>query len=392
MKENFEMVAKTFFGLEEVLANELKGIGATNIEIQNRAVSFYGDLALMYKANLHLRTALNVLLPIAKFKVFDAETLYENTKKIEWDKYLDINNTFSVNVVSSSVFKHTGFAALKTKDAIVDFFREKVNERPSVDTVFPDIKINVYVYRDDCTISLDTSGEPLFKRGYRESGSTAPLNEVLAAGMILLSGWEKDGNFIDFMCGSGTLPIEAAMIAHNIPPNIFRNEFSFERWKNFDADIWEEILDETSDIKLSESTFDFQIMGSDISKVRIGVSKENLNRTILRNYISFKANHFEKMTMPKGKGIIIINPPYDERLKERSIEFLYERIGDYLKKNCENYDVWILSGNTDAIKRIGLRTSRKLTLFNGGIECKFLKYEMYKGSKKEKKQEPIEKI
>ncbi len=384
METNFEIIAKTFFGLEDVLAKELKDIGAKNIEIKNRAVGFFGDLEMLYKANLHLRTAIKILMPIAKFKVYDAETLYENVKKIEWDKYLRLENTFSVDASVFSVFKHTGYPALKTKDAIVDYFREKFNERPSVDTSSPDMKINLYINKNDATISLDTSGEPLFKRNYRKDNVITSLNEVLAAGMILLSDWNAQGNFIDFMCGSGTLLIEAAMIAHKVPPNIFRESFSFEKWKNFNPEIWENVLDETLDIKISKSDFKDKILGGDISGNAIEISKKNINNTIFKNYIDLRTTSFTEMKIPEGGGTIIIDPPYDERFKEKNVEVLYQKIGDFLKQNCMNYDVWILSGNRDAIKKIGLRKAKTMTLFNGSLECKFLKYEIYKGSKKKK--------
>jgi len=381
-KDNFELVAKTFKGLENVLVTELTNLGAIDVKVLNRAVSFRGDKAFMYKANLCLRTALKILKPIHSFKTRNEIELYKGIAQIDWNEYLNVDDTLSIDtMVSSPFFNNSQFVALKAKDAIVDQFRNMFGKRPSIDTTQPTILLNIHLTNDECLVSIDSSGESLHKRGYRINSTLAPLNEVLAAGMILLSGWNGNSNFIDPMCGSGTLPIEAALIAYNIPPGIFRKEFGFEKWKDFDPDIFEAVYNDDS----GSRDFQHEIMGSDISAGVIRIASENAKNAFLANKINFQVKPFESLIPPAAGGVIMINPPYGERIKKTNIEVFYQSIGNQMKRNCAGFDVWILSGNKEAMDYIGLHPSKKVTLFNGAIECKFQKFTIYQGSKKTNK-------
>lgn len=380
--DNFKLVAKTFKGLEEVLQKELMQLGATDLNIGNRMVEFNGNKELMYRANFHLRTALRVLKPIAEFKVKNEKELYDSIQTIIWSDYFDLKNTFAVDsVVFSDHFSHSKYVALKVKDAIVDQFREKFQKRPYVDTEDADVNISIHISNDICTVSLDSSGDSLHKRGYRLKTTKAPLNEVLAAGMILLSGWDKQSVLIDPMCGSGTLIIEAAMIANNIPPGIYRKRFGFETWKDFDSDLLEKIYEEDS----PEINTKIEIIGSDISEIAIRISKENISNAGLKNKIELNIGPIENYMPPQvHSGIVITNPPYDERIKVHEINSLYKTLGDSFKNKYKGYEIWLLSSNFEAIKHIGLHPTQKITLFNGPLECKFLNYSIYEGSKKTK--------
>ena len=378
-----ELLAKTLYGLEEVLAKELQNLGAEKIAILKRAVSFTGDKKLLYQANLHLRTALKILMPIHSFKINATPDLYKGVQKINWSKYMNVDDTLTVDpVVNSQIFNHSGFVALKTKDAIVDQFRQKFNQRPSVDTQHPKLRINVHISNNKCTISIDSSGESLNKRGYRSRGSIAPMNEVLAAGMILLTEWNRTGLFIDPMCGSGTILIEAAMLAYNIAPGIIRKEFAFEHWQDFDSSLWQKVLEEAKQQQISPHKSNCKIIGGDSSRRAIDIAKENILNSTLNKVISIKSIAFEKHLPDASKGIIVTNPPYGERLKTDNINAFYKTIGDNLKQNFKGFEAWILSSNKEAIKKIGLRPSKKTILFNGALECKLLKYDLYAGSKK----------
>ncbi len=378
----FELVAKTFKGLENVLSNELIELGAKDVTILNRAVSFKGDKAMMYKANLWLRTALTIIKPIHVFKSKNEVELYKGISQIDWSEYMDVSDTLSIStVVSSEYFNHSQFVALKSKDAIVDQFRNKFGKRPSIDTENPTILLNIHLIDDDCVVSLDSSGESLHRRGYRLNSTIAPLNEVLAAGMILISGWNGQSNFIDPMCGSGTLPIEAALIAYNIPPGIFRKGFGFEKWKDFDKDLFESIYNDDS----SSKDFVNQIIGSDLSAGAIRIATENAKNAFLTNKITLKVMPFEDLLPLETKSLIIMNPPYGERMKKINLNEFYQTIGNCLKKNFPGHESWILCGNKEAIESIGLHPSKKQTLFNGAIECKYQRFTMYEGSIKQNK-------
>jgi Predicted N6-adenine-specific DNA methylase len=381
-RKEFELVAKTFKGLENVLAGELTALGAKDVKALNRAVSFVGDNAMMYKANLWLRTALKILKPIKEFKARNEVELYKGIAEIDWEEYFGVDDTLSIStVVVSPYFNHSQFVALKAKDAIVDQFRSKFNKRPSIDTENPTILLNIHLTEDDCSVSIDSSGESLHKRGYRLNSTIAPINEVLAAGMIMLTGWDGNSNFLDPMCGSGTLPIEAALIAYNIPPGIFRKEFGFEKWKDFDADLFESIYNDDENSR----EFKHAIVGADISAGAIRIASENVKNAFLTNKIELMVKSFESSIPSDEVGLVIMNPPYGERIKKNNIQEFYQSIGNVLKRNFAGFDVWILSGNKDALEYIGLHPSKKITLYNGAIECKFQKFTIYEGSKKSKK-------
>ncbi len=377
---DMKMTATTLFGLEDVLAAELLKLGARQIEKYNRAVSFTGDLGFMYKANLCLRTALRILLPIRTFYVKNENHLYDEIKTMDWENYLDVNGTLAVDsAINTELFSHSQFISQKTKDAVVDRFREKFGKRPSVDLDNPSLKINIHVYKTLCTVSLDSSGMSLHKRGYRESTNLAPLNEALAAGMVLLSDWDKRSNFIDPMTGSGTLAIEAALIAANIPPGYFRSDFCFKRWKNFDQELYDLIYE--SCIK-KITNHKPNILASDLSFNVLKKSRENAKSAKVDDMIAFRTSSFENLERPSGNGVIVMNPPYGERMNKDDISQLYKSIGDTLKRNWSGYSAWLITSNMEGIKEIGLRPSRKITLYNGKLECKFLKFEMYEGTKK----------
>jgi putative N6-adenine-specific DNA methylase len=379
-ENKFKIIAKTSYGLEEVLVEELKQLGINQAEIVTRAVIFEGNKEELYKANLWLRSANRLIVPIKTFKIKDADELYSKVKNIAWEDIFNIDQTFAIDsTVFSEIFNHTKFAAFKAKDAIADRFRDKFDKRPDVDTDQPHIRINLHISKDDeCTVSLDSSGDPLFKRGYRESTSLAPIKEDLAAGMILLSGWDKKSNFIDLFCGSGTILIEAAMIACNIPPNINRGIFGFMNWKTFDEELFNTVVDDALD---EETEFDFKIIGIDNDARVMGMSRANIEAAGLTDKIELHKKDFDAFEAPQLKGVIVCNPPYGERIGE-NVDDLYTAFGDNLKKQYDGWNAWMISSNMGALKKVGLRPSRKIKLFNGSLECRLMKYEMYRGTKK----------
>ena len=384
MKEEFELVAKTFHGLEEVLAKELTELGASNIEIGNRMVAFTGDKALMYKANFCLRTAIRILKPIKHFKANTADEVYENIKSIAWENYLDNTKSFAVDaVVFSNEFRHSKFVAYKVKDAIVDYFRDKTGERPSVRINNPDVLLNIHIAEDRCTLSLDSSGESLHRRGYRQEAVEAPLNEVLAAGMILMTGWKGECDLIDPMCGSGTIPIEAALIARNIAPGVFRKEFAFEKWVDFDQDLFDSIYNDDS----QEREFNHKIYGYDNNPKANEIAIHNVKAAGLSKDIVLKLQPFQQFEQPKAKSIIITNPPYGERISTDDLLGLYQMIGERLKHAFAGNDAWILSYRDECFDQIGLKPSVKVELYNGALECQFRKYQLFDGKYKAFRQE-----
>ena len=384
MKEEFELVAKTFHGLEEVLAKELTELGASNIEIGNRMVAFTGDKALMYKANFCLRTAIRILKPIKHFKANTADEVYENIKSIAWENYLDNTKSFAVDaVVFSNEFRHSKFVAYKVKDAIVDYFRDKTGERPSVRINNPDVLLNIHIAEDRCTLSLDSSGESLHRRGYRQEAVEAPLNEVLAAGMILMTGWKGECDLIDPMCGSGTIPIEAALIARNIAPGVFRKEFAFEKWVDFDQDLFDSIYNDDS----QEREFNHKIYGYDNNPKAYEIAIHNVKAAGLSKDIVLKLQPFQQFEQPKEKSIIITNPPYGERISTDDLLGLYQMIGERLKHAFAGNDAWILSYRDECFDQIGLKPSVKVELYNGALECQFRKYQLFDGKYKAFRQE-----
>lgn len=373
------MVAKTFAGLEQVLADELEVLGAESISMERRAVSFWGDQELLYKANFALRTALKILKPVAEFDVSKREQLYNLAKKVVWTDYLALGKTFAIDsTVQSDIFVNSMYASLKVKDAIADHFRDATGKRPSVNTADPDIRINVHLMGNHCILSLDSSGESLHKRGYRVGQGDAPLNEVLAAGMILLSGWKGEKNFLDPMCGSGTLLIEAAMIAQGIPPGIYRKSFGFERWPDFNDKLFADIYNAEY-----ETEFNGKIVGSDISAKDITIAKANIKNAGLSKKIEVQVKDIRTLEPPFDNGIIITNPPYGERIKPQSIFELYTSIGNTLKNKFAGYEAWIISGSVDGLKSIGLKPSKKIDLFNGAIACSYRCYNLFQGSRKQ---------
>ena len=379
--KNTCLIAKTFAGLEKVLAEEIRSIGGMDVKVFQRAVEFTGNKTLLYKANYLCRSALRIIKPIAVFKAENEEILYQEVKKISWEDYLDLKSTFSIDGITSySNITHSKYLALKSKDAIVDRFREKTGKRPSVEKDDPDLRINVRIFKNNCTISLDSSGESLHKRGYRQGTGPAPLNEVLAAGMILLTGWKGDTNFIDPMCGSGTLPIEAAMIATNIPSGYYFKQFAFERWKDFDPELWQEIKSQAESEK-KETTI--QIIGSDWSGRILQVARTNVSAAGLENQIKLMPEFVRDVEAPPAPGILVTNPPYGERIKPDDINKLYKEIGDTFKQKFNGYSAWVISSHMDAIKHIGLRPSGKHKLYNGPLECRYVGFDMYEGTKKE---------
>ncbi|MCF6342181.1 MAG: THUMP domain-containing protein [Bacteroidales bacterium] len=382
-KEGMDFTAKTFAGLEEVLAEELKAIGAQDVKIIKRGVQFRGDEALLYKANYLLRTALRILKPIGIFEVKDDKQLYEKVMKIDWSKVFNVTQTFSVDAnLFFSELDHSQFVSLRTKDAIVDQFREKTGKRPWVSKENADIFIDVHINQDVCTVSLDSSGESLHQRGYRIGVDKAPINEVLAAGMIQLTGWKGDKDFYDPMCGSGTIAIEAAMVASNIPAGYYRERYAFMSWGDFNEELWKNVKQE-ADSQMVEPVC--KIYASDRSEKAIGIAKRNLKKAGLHKDIEIKATYFDAVHLEKNEGILVFNPPYGKRLEERGdIKDLYRGIGDVLKNNFQGFEAWIISSSFDSMKFIGLRPSRRIHLYNGPIETRFVKFEMYAGSKKGK--------
>jgi len=377
-----KLIAKTLEGLEGVLADEIAQLGAENIEQVNRAVIFTGDKKLLYKANLKLRTAIKILVFMQEFIIQNENDLYEAVKKIKWEELIGLDDTFAVDaVLNSPVFRHTNFIALKTKDAIVDRFRDKYGSRPNVDPKDPDLKINIHIRDQIATISLDSSGSSLHMRGYRRQQVDAPLNEVLAAGLVLLSGWDKKSDLIDPMCGSGTILCEAAGIAANKPSQSTDRNFGFKKWKSFDLPVWEMVCDE---VKEETSTTEMPVLkGFDISNKAVTISKANIINAGFEHCISIEQeDYFYQDDMENT--LLIFNPPYDERLKEEDVNDFYKNIGDKLKSAFTNSTAWILSGHLEAMKNLGLRPSARKKLLNGSIPSVFCKFEMYKGSKKQK--------
>ena len=380
MKEAFALIAKPFQGLEEVLAKELTELGASNIEIGRRMVSFTGDKEMMYKANFYLRTAIRILKPIKHFEAKNADEVYEAIKSIAWEEYLDTNKSFAVDaVVFSNEFRHSKFVAYKVKDAIVDYFREKNGERPSIRINNPDVALNIHIAEDKCTLSLDSSGESLHRRGYRQEAVEAPLNEVLAAGMILMTGWRGECDLIDPMCGSGTIPIEAALIARNIAPGVFRKEFAFEKWNDFDQELFDTIYNDDS----QEREFTHKVYGYDNNPKANEIATHNVKAAGLSKEVILKIQPFQQFEQPKEKSIIITNPPYGERISTNDLLGLYQMIGERLKHAFAGNDAWILSYREECFDQIGLKPSVKVPLFNGALECEFRKYQLFDGKYKE---------
>ena len=393
------MLAKTFKGLEEVLAKELIELGANDVQLERRAVSFKGDLALLYRANLWLRTAIRILVPVCvqtrkpKGKKNDApeEWLYQTVKAINWSQFMNVDSTFAIDAtVYSETFRNSRFVTYRVKDAVADYWQEKMNKRPNVDITNPDIRINVHIAAEQLTVSLDSSGESLHKRGYRVATTEAPINEALAAGMLLLAGWNGQSDFYDPMCGSGTLPIEAALIATNTPPGIFRKQFAFEKWNNFDADLWSDIYNDDS----LERPFEHHIYGSDASFYAVQQAAKNVKSAGMDKFITLRQIRMEEIKWSNDaingqmvndkmvNALVMINPPYGERLaSNKDMELLYGAIGTALKHHFTGATAWIISSNDAAMKCIGLKPSKKYRLLNGELDCQFNRYDLFAGKR-----------
>ena len=376
MTQQFEIIAKTFMGLEPVLAKELTQLGAKDVTPGRRMVSFKGDKELLYRANFQLHTAIRILKPIKHFRALSADDVYEGVKDIDWSEYIEQDKTFAVDsVVFSEEFRHSKFVAYKVKDAIVDQFREKTGKRPNISVSNPDIRLNIHIAEDQCTLSLDSSGESLHRRGYRQESVEAPLNEVLAAGMILMTGWQGDTDFIDPMCGSGTLLIEAALIARNMAPGLFRKEFAFEKWSDFDRELFDEIYNDDS----KERDFKHHIYGYDVDIKAVNTARMNVRAAGLSSDITIEERDFKDFTKPQDKSIIVTNPPYGERISTPDLLGTYKMIGERLKHEFMGNDAWILSYREECFDQIGLKPSIKIPLFNGSLECEFRKYQLFDG-------------
>ena len=379
MEQTFNLIAKTFMGLEPVLAKELTQLGANDVKIGRRMVSFTGDKEMMYRANFQLHTAIKILKPIRHFKAKSADDVYEEIKKTDWTTYLNDNKTFAVDaVVFSEEFRHSKFVSYKVKDAIVDQFREKTGNRPNISVTNPDIRLNIHIAEDQCTLSLDSSGESLHRRGYRQESVEAPLNEVLAAGMIMMTGWQGDTDFIDPMCGSGTLLIEAALIAHNMAPGLFRKEYAFEKWADFGAELFDRIYNDDS----QEREFKHHIYGYDIDMKAVNTARLNVKAAGLTNSITIEQQDFKDFKQPKEKSLLVTNPPYGERISTPDLLGTYRMIGERLKHEFTGNDAWVLSYREECFDQIGLKPSLKIPLYNGSLECEFRKYQMFDGKMK----------
>lgn len=374
--EKFEIVAKTFSGLEDVLADELTALGAENVEPGLRMVSFCGDKAMLYRANLCLRSALRVLKPIYKFSAADTDELYDIVRGWQWEQVLSPDKTFSIDTtVYSDVFTNSRYVTYRVKDAIADYFSERFGRRPSIRLSAADVRINVHIAGTRVTVSLDSSGEPLNRRGYRVATVEAPLNEVLAAGLILKTGWRGDSDFVDPMCGSGTLLIEAALIAANINPGIFRDHFAFETWDDFDRDLFEEIYNDDS----RERPFAHKIYGGDILPAAVAAARANVRNARLGSMIEVEHRALDSWTEPPLEGVMVTNPPYGERLRPDDIHGLYHTLGRMLKFHFTGYHAWVLGYDEDNFREIGLKPSLKYPVLNGNLECSFNEYVIFEG-------------
>lgn len=375
----FELIAKTFQGLEEVLAKELVALGANNVQLGRRMVSFTGDKELMYKANFHLRTAVRILKPILHFKATNADEVYEVIKAMDWEQYLDKNSTFSVDsVVYSDIFRHSKFVAYRVKDAIADYFNEKYGERPTVRLNNPDLVFHIHIAGDECTLAFDSSGESLHRRGYRVETGAAPINEVLAAGMIMLTGWNGECDFIDPMCGSGTIPIEAALIAKNIAPGVFRQGYAFEKWKDFDSELFRAIYEDDS----AEREFKHKIYGYDVDGRMVACARRNVKSAMMGDIIEIECRDIKDFEEPKEPAIMVVNPPYGERLVLENLLQVYKELGSRLKHAFQGNEAWIISSSYDCFDQVGLKASARIPLYNGDLDCEFRKYELFQGKYK----------
>lgn len=379
-----KIVCKTFQGLEQVLAEELQALNAKNIEILKRAVIVDFDLELLYRCNIELRTCLKVLVPVFEFESNSTDDLYNFASRLSWEKYMDVSQSFAIDfTIQSEFFKHSQFAALRLKDAICDSFRKKYNQRPDINTDKPDILFNLHIHRNKVTISLDSSGTSLHQRGNRTEQTIAPINEVLAAGLILLSKWNKQSHFVDAMCGSGTIVMEAASMAINKAPNLDRTYFCFKNWKNYKKEIYQAVCKE---LEQKIKPFSYKIIGSDNNKKAIFAAKKNVQNAGFSDWVEIREVSIQKMIPPLGNGTLIINPPYGERMQTYQTDLLYKQIGTAFKEHFAGYTCGIISSDIEALKNIGLKPMKKYPLINGKLDCMYNLYEMYEGSRRKFKE------
>lgn len=374
-----KMIAKTFEGFEEILARELRDLGAEDIDLIKRGIQFTGDKKLLYLANYNCRTALRILVPLASFRAATEDMLYDGVRAIPWEKFLDFRGKFAIDsVVSYSPFKHTGFVSLKAKDAIADRFRDKFGKRPDVDNTNPDLRVNVHIFREECTVSIDSSGASLHLRGYRRVQSEAPMNEVLAAGLLLLSGWDGKTPLVDPMCGSGTILIEAALLAGNVPSGYYRGLFGFERWKDFDRRLWERVKRECEEA-ITEPVA--PIRGYDRDERAVRASQANIDEAGVEQFVKVDQADFITSAPPFPNGFMLTNPPYGERIKVEDLKKFYQDLGDVLKQKYAGYTAWMLGSDEESLKFVGLRPSRRIRVMNGPLECRLVRFDMYEGKK-----------
>ena len=376
------IVAKTFYGFEDILSEELKELGAKNIQKGNRVVSFEGNKELLYKSNIWLRTAISVLMPIKTFKFKNERDFVNQLQYIKFSTYFSVNKTFAVKgAVKSREFNHSQYPLLLLKDAIADHFRDSFGKRPDVDKLRPNVVFDVHISDNECTISMNSSGAPLFQRGYRKNVGDAPLNEVVAAGLILMSNWDKQSNLIDPFCGSGTIAIEAALMASGLPPAIERKNFAFKHWKDFDINLWDTVQAEIP--RRPKTDLNINIIGSDTDTAMVRIARDNARALPIHNILSFEAKDFRDQQALGDSGVLLTNPPYGERLELDETDVFYKAIGDFFKKNMQGYDCWMISSNIEGFKSIELKASKKIKVYNGDLECEFRHYKIFAGSFKD---------
>ena len=376
MQESFELIAKTFQGLEEVLAQELIELGANDVQIGRRMVSFSGNQEMMYRANFCLRTAVRILKPISHFRARNADEVYKAVKEIEWKDILDLDTSFVVDTtVYSTEFRNSKFVAYKVKDAIVDYFMEREGKRPNISVANPDLRLNIHIAEENCTLSLDSSGESLHLRGYRTATVEAPINEVLAAALIKMSGWKFDCDLIDPFCGSGTILVEAALMARNIYPGVFRQKFGFENWKDFNPELLSSIFEDDS----NERTFEHRIVGSDINLRAVEAALANAKAAGVADLITVEQREIRDFKKPEMPAVLITNPPYGERLRPEDLSDIYRTLGEKLKREFQGGEAWIISSREELFDSMRLRPSFKVPLQNGSLDCELRKYVTFEG-------------
>lgn len=385
-KGDFEMKVTTFFGLEEVLAKELQQLGGRDVSVFKRGASVTGDIGFLYKLNLSLHSALKVLVPLTKFEANNEQELYDAVKQIKWENFISVTDSLMVeSVLNSDLFTHSLFVSQKVKDAIADRFRETTGRRPDVDLIHPSFKLYVHIFKNEVNIHLDSSGEPLYKRGYRSDINQAPMKEVLAAGLVKLSGWEPHQLLVDGMCGAGTIAIEAALWANNIPPGYFRSDYTFMKWQNFDQKLFDTVYDGCIN-KIKDNKV--EIIANEIDERTVKKAKINVKNAKVDDVVHCNHQSFFDLNVERKGGVVILNPPYNERMPLAETEKLYKEIGDKLKKDFKNFIAWIITSSPEGVKSVGLRPSRKIQVYNGSLDCRFLKYELYEGTKKIHKLQP----